>query len=159
MLLRRCIRLELDNNPPIIVTSPVSYKHARRSYYDPSFIRVLDFRGDNGNSSNFMVTGAVQGILTKTKEINGVSLYSMPCSLNKGIHKIQITGDLNIEIEFAVHTDSPTYVYTPHHIISCWSVIVVFLLIIVWHFVIIYGMIWTGDFVELLKLTHKWIRG
>jgi hypothetical protein len=122
---------ELNNNPPLIVTSPISYKRARRSYSDPSFIRVLDFRGDKGNSSNFIVTGAVQGILTKTKEINGVSLYSMPCGLNKGIHKIQITDDLNIEIEFAVHTDSPTSVYTPHHIISCWSVIVVFLLIIV----------------------------
>jgi hypothetical protein len=89
----------------------------------------------------------------------GVWLYSLPTELANGLHRIQISGDLSAEIEFAVLCDTPTYTYTPLGSINCWAVVVLFVLATLWHLVVLYGMLWSGESVDPLKRAHKWLRG
>jgi hypothetical protein len=148
---------DLGNEPQAIVTMPVPWQHERYTFRDPAEIRVLSFQS---NSSTFDVSGDVEGNLTFKREVKpGVYLYALETILPYGMHKIQISGDLDVEIEFAVHCDTPTYRYTPPGPLNCWAVILLLVLMIFWHLFIVYGMLWSGEFVEPLKLAHKWIRG
>jgi Icc-related predicted phosphoesterase len=143
---------------PAVVTMPVPYKQSRYTYRDPSEVRVLAFEG--GNGSHFVVSGDVSGELEPIQEVkSGVWLYSMPISLDNGMHKITISGDIDVEIEFAVNCETPQFEYAPSMYFNCWSVIVAFTLMTFWHLVVLFGLFWSGRCVESLKLTHKWIRG
>jgi hypothetical protein len=149
---------EYPVDKPAVVTMPVPYKQSRYSFRDPSEVRVLSFNG--GNESTFIVSGDVSGQLEPVQEIkNGIWLYSLPMSLESGMHKIHITGDLDIEIEFAISCETPEFEYPRITFFNCWSILILFPLATIWHLLVLYGMLWSGDFVEPLKQAHQWIRG
>jgi hypothetical protein len=147
---------DINVTRPAIVTMPVPYQQSSVSFRDlESEVRIIAFTSEE---MHFEVSGDVSGVLDKVSELKPkVWLYSMPIRLNAGMHKIQISGDLETEIEFAVDCEIPSYTYQSPNFINCWAVIFAFVLFALWHLTIVIGM-FLGDLCpNVIQKTYEWI--
>jgi len=119
-----------------ILTCPAPNEQSTRVFNDNSFeIRVLSFSANL--SRNFLVSGAVVGILNNTREIKpGVIMYSMNVTLPDGIHRVLITGDLYQEVEFSIRTSIGPYMQPRSVDIIHWSVILGLVMIVLYHVIV-----------------------
>ena len=95
-------------NKTVVITHPVPHKIQKHIYKDHSFqIRALCFTNGSGSCD---IKAEGYGTLVKQRDINiGVSLYALNVEVDKGIHKLKITGDITEEIEFAVDCKTGPY--------------------------------------------------
>jgi hypothetical protein len=102
------VRLVPGQRSKAMVTSPMRNELATRVFPDHRFqIRVISF---SKNATRFNVSGDVTGSLQfQRRTASGAWLYAMDVNLPKGRYSIQISGDLQDKIHFAVGTEVPSF--------------------------------------------------
>lgn len=95
--------------PYAMVTNPAPQQYAVYNFPDTEFpIRIVSF--DPSKNKNFEISGDFTGKLAFERYLPNtneqVALYSVNAKFDKGIHTINVTGDLEQSITFAVNTES-----------------------------------------------------
>lgn len=97
---------------PAIVTNPVPHHLQPHNYMSKEFpIRIVSF--DKSQTKNFTVSGDYSGKLSFEEYLeDGVALYSLDAKFENGVHTIEISGDLNRTITFAVNCETGPFYET-----------------------------------------------
>lgn len=120
-----------------IITSPTPQELNAYNFNDMQFpIRIVSFSSDK--NKNFTVKGDFSSRLMFQEYLEeNVSLYSLMATFEPGIRKIEIVGDLNKSMTFAVNCNSGpfvekhTYLFNPKLGPISYQIFTVFFLIVV----------------------------
>ena len=146
------------NKKQVVITHPTPHKFQKYIYKDHTFeIRALCFSKD---SEECEINAEGYGKLERKREIkNGVNLYSLNIEVDKGIHKLKITGDLEEEIEFAVDCTTGPYYERRPTLFNYFGFTVGFVLFAIFIFGVIVFIWIPKDKLTVFQETEIWIEG
>jgi hypothetical protein len=149
-----------DDEDLAVVTMPVPHKEVRSIGYQTRIaVRILAF-SDREMTFYSSVSGEEAVPLERTRNISeNVALYTRPLELEPGIYRLQISGDLQKEIEFAVRTKTESFTFPRATELNGWSLILVIVLEAVFYLLAFIGMFLHGEWAEPFKKAHNWYKG